>query len=362
MGCGASSSKGINVSEPQNTAAPRPCAVQDSAPAVNSSPAHGPTSVQAGAAMSPTQQPEDSPNSRSKLSGAATPVLGTSTKEFQGTMSVQMGAEENDLVSSMRSDLASSIRSDSLESKLRRYGEPSLQERVNLLESFVQTQNVGKMYSVQRAPFENEGVEEEEEEEEEEDKSELDRSWRSKIFSYDGTETPHADLPTILSDTSWAKEVEIKDSKIDVEGVNLLDQIVRTRELRALTLARCNLEDDITVHIARFLKGDQWSSLRSLGLDGNRMLGDQSAEALAQALMTNTTLHGMLPFVCLDCSVSDAVSWVHSPLFVQREWKSNPTLHSTREHARKAHCPRMSAPAPLSLPAFQSPRTTPDTC
>jgi hypothetical protein len=93
-----------------------------------------------------------------------------------------------------------------------------------------------------------------------------------------------------MTDTRWAKEVQIKACKIDSEAVKFLDKIVQDREIRAITLARCNLEDEVVAEIAQYLANGAWSSLRTVGLDGNQMLGDRAAEALAQALLTNTTL------------------------------------------------------------------------
>lgn len=93
-----------------------------------------------------------------------------------------------------------------------------------------------------------------------------------------------------MTDTRWAKEVQIKACKIDSDAVKFLDKLVQDRELRAITLARCNLEDGVAAEIAACLAKGTWSSIRTLGLDGNQMLGDATAEALAQALSTNITL------------------------------------------------------------------------
>jgi hypothetical protein len=144
------------------------------------------------------------------------------------------------------------------------------------------------------------GADDEDEDEENElydmpPSSELDASWRSKIFSYDGTDVPDAILSKIMLDTRWAKEVQIKSCKVGLEEVNFLDNLVQDRELRALTLARCNLKDDVAVEISNFLVSGGWKSIHTLGFDGNQMVGDAAAEALAQALLTNTTLHGENP-------------------------------------------------------------------
>ena len=66
-------------------------------------------------------------------------------------------------------------------------------------------------------------------------------------------------------DTKWAKEVQIKACKVDFDAVMFLDKIVNERNLRALVIARCNLEDGVVAQIAECLASGRWSSLRMIG-------------------------------------------------------------------------------------------------
>jgi len=300
MGCGSSASaqQHSHVAEPQMMA-----------PGPNQAPA-GPL-----AAGCPSSQPNcasftsrkandvSSPNSAAKLSGAATPILGSS-------WSLLEGAEEGDTLVG--------------DGKLLQF-QPSLQDRVNLLENFVQTQNFGKTFTAGTVGADNDSNAASEDMDALYDlpqaDSALDASWRNKIFSYDGTNTPDALLSEIMKDTRWAKEVQIKACKVDSAGLKFLDQVVQEREIRALTLARCNLEDGVATQVAICLGGEQWSSLRIVGLDGNVMLGDAAAEALAQALMTNTSLEGL--FLCLCICV---LCWSVQPVPKRRKRRSQKYL------------------------------------
>eukprot|EP00802_Teleaulax_amphioxeia_P012559 Tamp_12602.p1 GENE.Tamp_12602~~Tamp_12602.p1 ORF type:complete len:395 (+),score=99.56 Tamp_12602:36-1220(+) len=289
MGCGASSAKNGQVAEPQllapgpNSSAGGEAAAHAPAPGVAaSSPAHRAAAPGADSAQQASYPEACSPNSTAQLSGAATPVLGASCKaaEIEDQL---VDVEEDDLVGSLNG-----------ESRLLKFEEPSLQARVDQLQSHVQTQNLGKTYNALQMPLP--GAEDDEDEDMDAlydlpPDSELNASWRNKIFSYDGTDVPDAVLTEIMTDTRWAKEVQIKSCKVGVDDVKFLDQLVQDRELRALTLARCNLEDDVVVALARCLGSERWKSVHTLGFDGNQMVGDASAEALAQALLTNSTLH-----------------------------------------------------------------------
>ena len=292
MGCGASSAKNGNVVDPEMIAAG-----PNSASPVHEAKEATQAAVPAADAGSPVRDPVDenlgagqatSPNSTAKLSGAATPVLGVSSKamdEVPGEEGGEEGdeAEEDD-------DLVGSLHG---ESRLLNFDELSLQDRVNQLASHVHTQNLGKTYNALKEPLPGN-------DDDSDDMDalydlpanpELDESWRNKIFSYDGTGQEVADLSEIMAETRWAKEVQLKSCKIDLDAVKFLDKVVQDRELRSLTFARCNLEDDATVEIAKCLSSPQWASLHTLGFDGNQMIGDASAEALAQALINNTSLH-----------------------------------------------------------------------
>lgn len=301
MGCGASSAKNGQVAEPQllapgpNSSAGGEAAAHAPAPGVAaSSPAHRAAAPGADSAQQASYPEACSPNSTAQLSGAATPVLGASCKaaEIEDQL---VDVEEDDLVGSLNG-----------ESRLLKFEEPSLQARVDQLQSHVQTQNLGKTYNALQMPLP--GAEDDEDEDMDAlydlpPDSELNASWRNKIFSYDGTDVPDAVLTEIMTDTRWAKEVQIKSCKVGVDDVKFLDQLVQDRELRALTLARCNLEDDVVVELARCLGSERWKSVHTLGFDGNQMVGDASAEALAQALLTNSTLHGEHPRPCLSCCI-----------------------------------------------------------
>jgi len=282
MGCGSSASaqQQSHVAEPQVMA-----------PGLNQAPA-GPLAAgcpssdgaaQANCASFTSREVSDasSPNSAAKLSGAATPVLGSSRSLLEG-------AEEGDALIG--------------DGRLLQF-EPSLQDRVNLLENFVQTQNFGKTFTAGIVGADNDSNAASEDMDALHDlpqaDSALDASWRNKIFSYDGTDTPDVLLSEVMQDTRWAKEVQIKACRVDSAGIKFLDQVVQEREITALTLARCNLEDGVATQVATCLGGEQWSSLRIVGLDGNVMLGDAAAEALAQALMTNTSLEGLFLCLCL---------------------------------------------------------------
>ena len=72
-------------------------------------------------------------------------------------------------------------------------------------------------------------------------------------------------LADVLVDTKWAKEVQIKACKVDFDAVMFLDKIVNERNLRALVIARCNLEDGVVAQIAECLASGRWSSLQMIG-------------------------------------------------------------------------------------------------
>ena len=302
MGCGASSANNGRVAEPQLLAPGL------SSAAVEAAPPSGSVIRVLAQASSPPRQTEPaggsaqrtracSPFSAARLSGAATPVLGASYKSMElEDQLVDVEGEEDYQVRTH-----SAIGSLNGESRLLKFEEPSLQDRVDQLQNHVQTQIFGKTSSALRMPLL--GADDEDEDEDEEmnelydmpPSSELDASWRSKIFSYDGTDVPDTTLSEIMADTRWAKEVQIKSCKVGLEEVKFLDKLVQDRELRALTLARCNLEDGVAVELARCLGSGGWKSIHTLGFDGNQMVGDAAAEALAQALLTNNTLHGENP-------------------------------------------------------------------
>ena len=311
MGCGASSANNGRVAEPQRLAPGPSSTAGEVAPpsgsvihvlAQASSPPRPAEPAGTEPAGGSAQRPQAcSPLSAARLSGAATPVLGASYKSNCST-------ELEDQLVDVDGEEDYQVRTHSItgslngESRLLKFEEPSLQARVDQLQNHVQTQIFGKTSSALRMPLLGADDEDEEEEDEEMNElydmppsSELDASWRSKIFSYDGTDVPDAILSKIMLDTRWAKEVQIKSCKVGLEEVNFLDNLVQDRELRALTLARCNLEDDVAVELARCLGSGGWKSIHTLGFDGNQMVGDAAAEALAQALLTNTTLHGENP-------------------------------------------------------------------
>jgi hypothetical protein len=303
MGCGASSANNGRVAEPQRLAPGPSSATGEAAPPSGSgihvlAQASSPPRPAVGSAQRPQAC---SPLSAARLSGAATPVLGASYKSnFSTELEDQLVDVEGEEDYQVRTH--STKCSLNGESRLLKFEEPSLQARVDQLQNHVQTQIFGKTSSALRMPLLGADDEDEEEEDEEMNElydmppsSELDASWRSKIFSYDGTDVPDAILSKIMLDTRWAKEVQIKSCKVGLEEVNFLDKLVQDRELRALTLARCNLEDDVAVELARCLGSGGWKSIHTLGFDGNQMVGDAAAEALAQALLTNTTLHGENP-------------------------------------------------------------------
>lgn len=302
MGCGASSASIGRVAEPQLLAPGPSSAEGEAAPpsgsvlrvlAQASSPPL-PTEPAGGSAQRPQAC---SPFSAARLSGAATPVLGASYKSNCSTeLEDQLVDVEGEEDYQVRTH--STLGSLNGESRLLKFEDPSLQARVDQLQNHVQTQIFGKTSSALRMPLLGADDEDEDEENELYDmppSSELDASWRSKIFSYDGTDVPDAVLSEIMTDTRWAREVQIKSCKVGLDQVKFLDKLVQDRELRALTLARCNLEDDVAVELARCLGSGGWKSIHTLGFDGNQMVGDAAAEALAQALLTNTTLHGENP-------------------------------------------------------------------
>lgn len=285
MGCGASGAEKGNVAEPQMMA-PGPQEPHVPAPGSFASPAPviaaAPVSVGEGHAA-------ESPNSSTRMSGAVTPVLDASWKSQEG------GEGGTDAEEDEGEDNIGELGKLGISGRLLEF-EPSLQDRVNLLGTFVQTQNLGRTANALRTPLPRDGNDDEASDDMQvlydlpAENSELDASWRHKIFSYDGIDTPDAELTNVMADTRWAKEVQIKACKIDSSGVQFLDQVVQDRELRALTLARCNLEDGVAAELAVCLGSGRWSSLRLLGLDGNAMVGDTAAHALAEALSVNITL------------------------------------------------------------------------
>ena len=119
MGCGASSA-GKAVAEPQ------PLAVGTV----------GPTGAAAAKQPQPALPSSTSPNSTSKMSGASTPVLAASWRQDRdGSAADEAECGEN--------------QDDMLQTGFR--DEPSLQDRVNLLNTYVQTQNFGKTRSALQA-------------------------------------------------------------------------------------------------------------------------------------------------------------------------------------------------------------------
>ena len=178
-----------------------------------------------------------------------------------------------------------------LNHKVREFGTPGLQDRVNLLATFIKAENHGRTLL---GPFQwrqggADGVQGNEVPVAADD---LEKT--KQIFAYDGTEdSPEAWREIMLArtrDASAGFELQLTACTVDTGGVELLAHIVHTRGARALTLARCSFESAALEHLASALGSHAFSSLLTLGLDGNTALGDPAAADLAQALESNTTL------------------------------------------------------------------------
>ena len=180
-----------------------------------------------------------------------------------------------------------------LSHKVREFGTPGLQDRVNLLATFIQTENHGRTLL---GPFQwrQGGADDVQCDEVPVAADDLEKTRFLQIFAYDGTEdSPEAWRENMLAhtrDASAGFELQLTACTVDTGGVELLAHVVHTRGARALTLARCNFESAALEHLAGALRSHEFSSLLTLGLDGNPALGDPAAADLAQALESNTNL------------------------------------------------------------------------
>mmetsp|Transcript_23919 Transcript_23919/g.53597 ORF Transcript_23919/g.53597 Transcript_23919/m.53597 type:complete len:329 (-) Transcript_23919:112-1098(-) len=120
-----------------------------------------------------------------------------------------------------------------------------------------------------------------------------DLSQSQNFFSFDQASNPAADIDEVLNAIGNEKSVQITGIKVDEHGLGLLHRFVSKGSVDSVTLARCELDDEMVKKIAGMLQSSEWRKLRSLSLDGNRAISDEGAKSLARVLEHNKSLEDL---------------------------------------------------------------------
>eukprot|EP00960_Hanusia_phi_P051731 760974-Hanusia_phi.AAC.3 len=126
-----------------------------------------------------------------------------------------------------------------------------------------------------------------------------DLSQSQNFFSFDQASNPAADIDEVLNAIGNEKSVQItgiKAAAAAIPSFRLIfdpNRFVSKGSVDSVTLARCELDDEMVKKIAGMLQSSEWRKLRSLSLDGNRAISDEGAKSLARVLEHNKSLEGV---------------------------------------------------------------------